>query len=128
MLLCCIERAIFGITEVSMDGIPFDAACDFAYTNAKAETAAAAPLSNGASIPTPPVYFPPLPQSSSAQSTGPSIAAAIFATPAAESLVPPPPPEPATAGLVPSPIDLAAAVSPDPAEPATPSGPIDELD
>jgi hypothetical protein len=129
MLLCCIGCAIFGITEVSTDGIHFDAASDFAYTNAEAGTGAAPP-SHGASIPSPPVYVPPPPQSASAQPAGPSIPAVapISFTTAAESLVPPPPPEPATAGLVSLPMDFAPTVSPNPAEPATPTGPIDELD
>lgn len=66
MLLCCIGCAIFGITEVSTDGIHFDASADFAYTNAEEGTAApgtaapvAAPSSNVAATST--VFVPPPP-------------------------------------------------------------------
>jgi hypothetical protein len=59
-MLCCIGCAIFGVTEVSTDGINFEANGDFAYMNAEAGTAgtAAAP---SAVPPNPTVYAPPPP-------------------------------------------------------------------
>lgn len=54
-MLCCIGCAIFGVSEVSTDGINFEAG-DFAYMNAEA---GAAPGPGPAAAPIPTVYVPP---------------------------------------------------------------------
>lgn len=57
-MLCCIGCAIFGVTEVSTDGINFDAAAgDFAYMSAEAGKAPG--TTSPAAAPNPTAYVPP---------------------------------------------------------------------
>lgn len=63
-MLCCIGCAIFGVTEVSTDGIDFETG-DFPYQNAeegKMPTAAAGAAPPAAAAAAAPAYVPPPPQ------------------------------------------------------------------
>jgi len=60
MLLCCIGCAIFGVTEVSTDGIDFETG-DFAYQNAEEGKAPGTGTSEATPAASQPVYVPPPP-------------------------------------------------------------------
>ena len=69
-MLCCIGCAIFGVTELSTNGIDFETG-DFAYQNAeegKMPASAAAPPAPASIQPTS-VYVPPPPQPQTPQQT-----------------------------------------------------------
>lgn len=72
-MLCCIGCAIFGVTELSTNGIDFETG-DFAYQNAeegKMPAGAAVDVAPPARAPTQPtsVYAPPPPQAQAPQQT-----------------------------------------------------------
>jgi len=83
VVLCCIGCAVYGVTEVSTEGIDFTTS-DFAYHNAEAGNAPGPAGASGAnnSAPSQPVYVPP-PAAETQQQSAPAVPAPapVAATP-----------------------------------------------
>lgn len=143
MILCCLGLAIFGITEVSTDGVEFEGADYYDVETGKARTYTAAPTTNTS----PPIVLAPPAASVMQHVEAPSndtqnnnnggdvIAPSAILSPAATSVVTgaPPPPHTQTFDLLDDhqPIDEKKCVTTTniaiPMEPTTP-GELHELD